>query len=413
MSESSIKRQSNLNLSETLQKSNLNYKLATLILFWCGLIVMSSMYLTIPMISVFSTSLGVSSNVTAWTSTVFCIFFAIGCLVYGPLSDQFGRKKIILIGLGMLTVISPLVGLYNNIYWIIALRAAQGMAAAAFSPVALAYIAELFPDAKKITATGFLITGFLMAGIVGQVISSFIIQYLSWNYVFYVMGLIYFVTIFVVIAFLPRDNIQRARSSIVSTARNMASLFRLKPLVLCYAVDIMFLMAMMGMYTALGFYLSGSKFNLNSYEILCVRAIGIIGILFAPTSGLLVKRFGIFSVLTAGLLLSAISLILLGIVSNVILLIVLSVVFVAGIAISAPALISIVGQLGGKARGSALSLHTVILFIGAGIGPILAISLLNTGINSLPYLVIGLILIVGVGLSSLIKKYTDDQLINT
>ena len=412
MSEPSIKRKSSFSLREPLQKSNLNYNLAILILFWCGLIVMSSMYLTIPMISMFSTSLNVSSNVTAWTSTIFCIFFAIGCLIYGPLSDQFGRKKIILIGLGMLTIVSPLVGLYDNIYWIIALRAVQG-AAASFSPVALAYIAEMFPDVKKITATGFLVTGFLMAGIVGQVISSFINQYLSWNYVFYIIGLFYFLTIFLVMAFLPVEHIQRSKSSIVNTVGNMASLFKLKPLVLCYAVDIMFLLAMMGMYTALGYYLSGSKFGLDSYEIMYVRAIGIIGILFAPTSGLLVKRFNVFGVLTAGLLLSAISLILLGVISNVIPLILLSVIFVAGIAIAAPALISIVGQVGGKARGSALSLHTVILFIGAGIGPILAINLLNTGINSLPYLIIGLMLIVGVGLSSLIKKVTSDELIKT
>ncbi len=113
--------------SSILKKSSLNYNLITLILFWCGLIVMSSMYLTIPMISVFSSTLNVSSNVTAWTSTIFSIFFAIACLIYGPLSDQYGRKKIMLIGLGMLAVVSPLVGLYDNIYWVIALRAVQGL----------------------------------------------------------------------------------------------------------------------------------------------------------------------------------------------------------------------------------------------------------------------------------------------
>lgn len=349
---------------------------------------MSSMYLTIPLISVFSSTLNVSSNVTAWTSTIFSIFYAMACLIYGPLSDQYGRKKIMLIGLGMLTIVSPLVGLYDNIYWVIALRGVQGAAAAAFSPVALAYIAEMFPDNKKITSTGFLITAFLMAGIVGQVISSYINQYLSWNYVFYIMGMFYFMTLFSIMA-LPQDNIQRAKSSIKKSVIDMASLFKLKSLVLCYVVDIMFLMTMMGMYTALGYYLSGSTFNLNSNEILYVRAIGILGIILAPTSGLLARKFDVSSVLTTGLIISSISLILLGIVSNVILLIVLSVIFVAGIAIAAPALITIVAQVGGKARGSALSLHTLILFIGAGIGPLFAVNLLNTGINSLPYLVHG------------------------
>ncbi len=400
MAEPSIKRKKDLNY----QLSGLNYRLMTAVLFWCGLIVMSGMYLTIPLISVFSTSFNISPNDAAWTSTIFCIFFAAGCLVYGPLSDRYGRKKIILIGMALLTIVSPLVGLFDNICWIIALRAVQGLVAATFSPVALAYIVEMFPDTKKLTATGFLVTGFLMAGITGQVISAFINQYLSWNYVFDIIGIGYFITIFLVMVFLPYDDIQRPKSSFMEVINNMGSLFKIKALVLTYAVDIMFLMSMMCMYTALGYYLSGPQFGLNSQEILYVRAVGIIGILFASTSGLLAKKFHFFNVLIAGLLIAAVSLILLGMVSNVLLLVALSVIFVAGIAVSTPNVIELIAQLGGKARGSALSIHTVILFVGAGVGPILATNLLATGISSLPYLVMGLILMVGVGLSLLIKR---------
>lgn len=393
-----------MNESIDKNKSDLNYSVMTIILFWCGLIVMSSMYLTIPLISVFSSALNVSSSEAAWTSSIFCIFFAVGCLVYGPLSDRYGRKKIILFGMGMLTVVSPLVGLFDNIYWILTLRAFQGAVAAAFSPVALAYIPEMFPDNKKLTATGFLVTGFLMAGIVGQVISGLINQFLPWNYVFYIMGLIYLLTIFLVLYLLPNDNLPRLKTSVLEAVERMASLLKIRSLVLCYAVDIMFLMSMMCMYTALGYYLTGPQFSLSTQEILYVRAAGIFGIIFATTSGFMVKKFGIFNVLIGGLLIAAISLISLAFISNVILLVILSVVFVAGIAVTAPALISIIGQIGGQARGSALSLHTVILFIGAGLGPIFAITLLSTGINYLPYLIMGLILIVGVGLSMLIKK---------
>lgn len=405
MAEPSIKMKKDLNY----QLSGLNYRLMTAVLFWCGLIVMSGMYLTIPLISVFSTSFNISPNDAAWTSTIFCIFFAAGCLVYGPLSDRYGRKKIILIGMVLLTIVSPLVGLFDNIYWIIALRAVQGLVAATFSPVALAYIMEMFPDTKKLTATGFLVTGFLMAGITGQVISGFINQYLSWNYVFSIMGLFYLITIFIVMAFLPYDDIQRPKSSVIRAIVQMGSLFKIKTLVLTYAVDIMLLMSMMCMYTALGYYLSGPQFGLNSQEILYIRAVGIIGILFASTSGLLAKKFHFFNVLIAGLLIAAVSLILLGMVSNVILLTVLSVVFVAGMAVATPNVIELIGQLGGKARGSALSIHTVVLFIGAGIGPILATNLLTTGISSLPYLVMGIMLIIGVGLSFLIKRSFNNE----
>ncbi len=390
-------------------KSSLNYPLMTTILFWCGLIVMSSMYLTIPLISVFSPLLHISANGAAWTSSIFCICFAVSCLVYGPLSDRYGRKKIILLGMGLLAVVTPLVGLFDNIYWILILRGFQGAAAAAFSPVALAYIPEMFPDDKKITATGILVTGFLMAGIVGQIISGYIIEYLSWNYVFYIMGIIYFINIFLVLVFLPQDNITRLKTSILQAIKKMGLLFEIRSLVLCYAVDIMFLMSMMCMYTALGYYLSSPHFGLSTHQILYVRAAGLFGIVFAATSGLMVKRFGIFSVLVGGLLIAAFSLISLAFISNLILLVIMSVVFVAGIAITAPALISIIAQIGGQARGSALSLHTVILFVGAGLGPIFATSLLSTGIYTLPFLIMGGILFIGVGLALLIKNSVNNH----
>lgn len=393
-----------MNKSINNTKSKLNYSIMTIILFWCGLIVMSSMYLTIPLISLYSSTLNVSPNLAAWTSSIFCIFFAVGCLVYGPLSDRYGRKKIILIGMAMLTFVTPLVGLFDNIYWILAIRAFQGAVAAAFSPVALAYIPEMFPDNKKLTATGFLVTGFLMAGIVGQVISGLINQYLAWNYVFYIMGAIYLITLVLVMFLLPNDNLPRLKSSVIEAVERMASLLKIKTLILCYAVDVMFLMSMMCMYSSLGYYLSGPQFGLSSQEILYVRAAGIFGIIFAATSGFFVKKFGLFNVLIGGLLIAALSLIALAFINNIYLLVLLSVIFVAGIAVTAPALITIIGQIGGQSRGAALSLHTVILFIGAGLGPIVAITLLDTGINYLPYLVMGLVLVGGVGLSILIKK---------
>lgn len=386
------------------EKNSANYSLITLVLFWCGLIVMSSMYLTIPLFSSFSELFSVSGNEVALTSTVFCIFFAIGCLIYGPLSDQYGRKKIILIGMGILTIITPLVGLLNNIHWIIAFRGLEGLAAATFSPVALAYIAEIFPDTKKLTATGFLVTGFLMAGIIGQVISSFIVQYFSWNYIFLIMGLMYLITFGLIAIFLPYDNIQRPKNSVKESIKNIALLFKIRPLVLTLIVDVMLLMSMMCMYTALGYYLSGYPFYLSNQEILYIRAVGVVGILFAATSGILAKKFHFFNIIISGLLISSISIILIGLLSNIILITLFSVIFVAGIAIVAPSIIELIGQLGGKSKGAALSLHTVILFIGAGIGPILATYLLTTGINSLPYLVMGVALIIGAAISILIKK---------
>lgn len=184
--------------------SERNYPLMTAILFWCGLVVVSSLYITIPLVSVFASIFEVSPAQAAWTSSAFSFCYAIGFLFFGPLSDRYGRKQIILIGLGVLTIVSPIIGLFDNLSWLITLRGVQGVAAATFGPAALSYAVEMFPAEKRVTTIGFVSTGFLMAAIVGQVFSSLISQILSWNYVFYLLSGIYLITVLLIALFIRR-----------------------------------------------------------------------------------------------------------------------------------------------------------------------------------------------------------------
>lgn len=384
--------------------SERNYPLMTAILFWCGLVVVSSLYITIPLVSVFASTFEVSPAQAAWTSSAFSFCYAIGFLFFGPLSDRYGRKQIILIGLGVLTIVSPIIGLFDNLSWLITLRGVQGVAAATFGPAALSYAVEMFPAEKRVTTIGFVSTGFLMAAIVGQVFSSLISQILSWNYVFYLLSEIYLITILLIALFIPKDDVQQVKGSILTPFKQMRKILTQKSLFLCYVVTVTLLLSMVGMYSALGSYLSGPAFGLDSQNILYIRSIGILGMLLSPFAGRLVTKFGIHNVLRGGLSLAVVGLGIMGVSSNLFFLIVMSVIFVAGISITVPTLISLVGQLGGAARGVSVALYTFILFIGASLGPMVAVSLLKTGSYLLTFEVLALLLGIGLAISFLIKN---------
>ncbi|MFT4416947.1 MFS transporter [Fredinandcohnia humi] len=376
--------------------SEKNYPLMTAVLFWCGLVVVSSLYITIPLVSVFAGDFNVSPSKSALTSSAFSFCYAVGFLFFGPLSDRYGCKRIILFGLGVLTVVSPIIGLFNNLSWLIGLRAIQGIAAATYAPAALAYVVEIFPEEKRITTIGFVSTGFLMAGIVGQVISSLISQSFGWNYVFYLLGVVYLITIGLVVKFIiPNGGVKKVKGSIIAPVKQMGKVITKKPLFFCYIITVTLLLSFVGMYTALGSYLSG-PLGLNNQNILFIRCIGILGMLVSPFAGQLVTRFGILFVLRGALSLAVLGLGIMGVSSNLAFLIVMTVVFVAGISITVPTLISLVGRLGGAARGTAVSLYTFILFIGATIGPIVTVDLLKIGSYFMTFEVLALLL--GMGL---------------
>ncbi|HBS47328.1 MAG TPA: MFS transporter, partial [Paenibacillus sp.] len=153
----------------------------TIILCWTGLVVMSSLYVTIPLITLFAQLFEISTMNAAAAGSTFSIGFAIGCLIYGALSDKYGRKTVIFAGLLFLALISLILGTVHSFAWILALRGLQGAAAATFSPVALAYAVEMYPAEKRVTTIGFISTGFLIAGIVGQVVSSMLSEHYGWN----------------------------------------------------------------------------------------------------------------------------------------------------------------------------------------------------------------------------------------
>lgn len=383
-------------------KTGQHYSWMTAILFWCGLVIVSSNYLTIPMISIFTEVFQVSTAQAAWTGSAFSLFYAIGSLFSGPLSDRFGRKQVILIGLLILALITVILGFVHHLVALIMLRSIQGLAAASFAPVAIAYVVDKFPTQRIMTTIGFVSSGFLLSGIVGQIVSSYISQQFGWQSVFYYFGVIYVLIAVVVALFIPKVKAQQQDGNVLSMFKQFGKVLSQKSLINCYLITVTLLLTFVGMYTALGSYLS-ETFGLSDQDILYVRAIGIIGMLLAPFAGNFVAKFGLYRVLRGGITLAMVGLAILGGSSNLPFLVAMSVVFVAGIALTVPSLISLVGELGGKEHGAAVSLYAFILFIGTSIGPIITVALLQTGSYLLTYEVLALLLGMSLAISFLIR----------
>ncbi|WP_311079941.1 MFS transporter [Paenibacillus polymyxa] len=396
-----------------IQKGNvaLPYAWMTVILCWSAVVVMSSLYVTIPLLPFFAKVFGKTLAEAALPGSIFSLGFAAGCLVYGGLSDRFGRKQVIVTGLLALTIISLSISLTSQYSVLVILRLLQGLAAATFSPVALAYAVDMFPAEKRVTAIGFISTGFLVAGIAGQVFSIVISEQMGWNMVFRMLGVLYAITSLIVLFFLPKTPSPQRGVRIWSAFSQLGTVLRSYPLWLAYTVAFVLLMSFVSMYTVLGSYLSGPEFGLNSRQMLYVRSAGIIGMLLSPFAGKLGQKFGVHIILRTALILAILSLALMGMTHSLIAIVVLSVCFVSGIALSVPSLIAIVGQLGGAARAIAVSLYTFVLFAGTSLAPTLSIRLMGNGSNqTTTFMMLATVLSVGFIASLLIRQKQNDSL---
>ena len=133
-----------------------------------------------------------------WVVTAYLLTATVSGPIYGKLSDLYGRRPMILIGVGLFLLGSALSGLSQEMWQLIAARGLQGLGAGAIFPIALAVIGDLFSPAERGKYQGLFGAVFGIAFLIGPAIGGFLTDQISWHWVFFVnipLGLVSMVII--------------------------------------------------------------------------------------------------------------------------------------------------------------------------------------------------------------------------
>ena len=143
------------------------------------------------------------NDLYAWVVTIYLITSTVTGPIYGKLGDLFGRKPMLLIGVGLFLIGSALSGLSGEMWQLILFRGIQGLGAGAIFPIALAVIGDLFTPAERGKYQGLFGAVFGVAALVGPWLGGFLTEHLSWHWVFFVNLPIGAVTIYIIWRLLP------------------------------------------------------------------------------------------------------------------------------------------------------------------------------------------------------------------
>lgn len=380
------------------------FHLITCLLSISGLFILMSMYIPIPLTKTFMTHFTVTETEAIWIGSSFSLCYGICCLIYGPLSDHYGRNVFLVFGIAFLSIVTLLCGFVDHYPTFLILRILQAIGAAAFVPISLVYVAELYPPEKRLTAIGIITSGFLVASILSQIFAIIIHFYLGWKSIFFILGIIYFLLTIASITYLPTLKNIKHEKSIFSQFSKINLLFHKKELLFSFSITFLLLFSLIGMYTILGEFLSRSPFHFSEQLILFVRAAGLIGIIITFFASPITKRFGVNRTFRFSLIISSFSLLLLGISSHLVFVIVFSVFFVAGIALLVPINIMLINTFASDQKGTAVLFNAFILFIGASLGPLLATFLMEKGNFLITFTVFSVFLFLGFILSIFMNK---------
>jgi EmrB/QacA subfamily drug resistance transporter len=159
------------------------------------------------------TDLG-GNELYTWVVTVYLLTSTVTGPMYGKLSDQFGRRPLMMVGVGLFLLGSLLSSLSGSMWQLILFRGIQGLGAGAIFPISLAVIGDLFSPRERGKYQGLFGGVFGLSMIIGPALGGFLTDTISWHWIFIVNLPIGMVALVVLWRLLPHTSHPERRHSV-------------------------------------------------------------------------------------------------------------------------------------------------------------------------------------------------------
>ncbi len=253
--------------------------------------------------------LNASTSAVQLTLTGMLGGLAVGQLVIGPLSDAFGRRRPLLLGLTAHLFASLVCAIAPSIAVLSVVRVVQGFSGAAISVVALATVRDLFSGSDMARTMSRLMLVIGLAPILAPSLGGLILQVTDWRGIFVVLGAA--ALVLVGVAFLGLEESlppERRRSpGVGATLRTYRSLLADRTFVALVLIAGL-------MFSSLFVYVAGASFVLQNGYGLDERSFGLVFganslalTVFSQLNPTLIRRFGPVNVLTLAIGLSIVA----------------------------------------------------------------------------------------------------------
>ncbi|MGP4028722.1 DHA2 family efflux MFS transporter permease subunit [Actinomadura sp. 3N407] len=186
---------------------------ATLVLLTlCMFVVVLDATVVLIALPAIMSDLGGTLTLATWIPAGFALAFAAFLLMFGKLTDVYGRRRMFVAGLIVFTIASLAAGLAPSMEFLVGARVVQGVGAAIIEPAIIALIKATFPADRLGLAFGVEGLAAGLAGAGGPILGGLLATAFSWRYIFFInlpIGVIAIVAAYVLISESRDENADR------------------------------------------------------------------------------------------------------------------------------------------------------------------------------------------------------------
>ncbi len=163
-----------------------------------------------------------SESMVTLTLTGYYLFFAVGMLLFGPLSDKYGRKGPLLLGAAMYVAGGVLCALSSTIELLIASRIVQALGAGAIAAICMAIIKDCFESRQRERILAIVQILVAIGPVIAPIIGALIVENLHWRVTFWVLATIGLMLL--LISFLLHETLPKSERSPISVGKTISRL---------------------------------------------------------------------------------------------------------------------------------------------------------------------------------------------
>ncbi|MEV5836314.1 MFS transporter [Nocardia sp. NPDC052112] len=360
-----------------------------------ALLATGQMYIPIPLFTAMKADWNVGAGVMTWIISAFAFGYAGGFVLFGPLSDRYGHRRVLVTGMIVAAVVTLLTGLSFSAPIAVGLRVAQGLVVGSIPPAIMAYIATRITPAHRAVVTMSVATSFLAATVLAQIAAQAVVAAFPWRTMFIGSAVAFLALAFVLRAVMLDDAPTGRDKPLAHSYAAIPAVLRIKALLPMLAAGALAMAVMVGVYT--GIEITGLV--KGSGELLALRA-GALPVMFAlPLLAIPLSRLTKPGQMVLGVLIAATAMVIATFEgTHLAVLTILLAVLVGGLGVIAPAVLQTAGELGGEARAAASSVAMFSFYVGATAGPLVAATAAPHGFSVLAW-TLAILLVAALGLT--------------